>query len=136
MLPYRIELNVVYRDMYTAYMLIDMVALRKKPMQLICSPTGFGKTTIAKKCFKHRGVIQIGQRETEVAMRRAVRGLLPFGDDPAMIRRIRKGFSSRRSQKNRSRWSGSYSNAPSWVLWLCCLMTQARSHRTRTPAIS
>ena len=38
--------------MQTADTLMDSVASGRKPMQLICSPTGFGKTSIAKKRFR------------------------------------------------------------------------------------
>jgi hypothetical protein len=56
-LPYDIHTNRVRTDMQTATALMDSVASGRKMIQLICSPSGFGKTTIAKKRFKQRGIV-------------------------------------------------------------------------------
>ena len=56
-LPYDVHGNIVWTDMQTATTLMDSVASGRKPMQLICSPTGFGKTAIAKQRFKKYGIV-------------------------------------------------------------------------------
>jgi hypothetical protein len=57
-LPYDVTTkNIVWADMQTAYLLMDSVASGRKPMQQIGSPTGFGKTTIAKQRFKNYGIV-------------------------------------------------------------------------------
>ncbi len=56
-LPYDVRTNIVWSDMQTATTLMDSVASGRKPMQLICSATGFGKTTIAKKRFRQYGIV-------------------------------------------------------------------------------
>lgn len=55
--PYDIATNMVWNDMQTAETLIDSVASGRKMIQLICSPSGFGKTTIAKKRFRRYGIV-------------------------------------------------------------------------------
>jgi hypothetical protein len=40
-----------------ATILIDGVASGRKAMQLICSPSGIGKTSIAMKEFKKHGIL-------------------------------------------------------------------------------
>src|SRR5690242_493620 len=56
-LPYDILTNIVAADMQTAYTLIDSGASGRKPLQLIGSPTGFGKTSVARKRFRHNGIL-------------------------------------------------------------------------------
>ena len=55
-LPYDIEANSVARDMRIAITLIEGVAAGRKALQLICSPSGFGKTTIAFQQCKAHGI--------------------------------------------------------------------------------
>ena len=55
-LPHDITKNIVAIDTQTAYELMDSVASGRTLLQLICSPSGFGKTTIAKKLFRHYGI--------------------------------------------------------------------------------
>ena len=43
--------------MQTADTLMDSVASGRKPMQQIGSPSGFGKTTIAKQRFRQYGIV-------------------------------------------------------------------------------
>jgi hypothetical protein len=61
-LPYEVRTNIVWSDIQTAVTLMDSVASGGKLIQLICSPSGFGKTTIAKKRFKRHGIVS----ETEL----------------------------------------------------------------------
>ena len=56
-LPYDVRTNIVWSDMQTAAALMDSVASGRKPMQMIGSVSGFGKTTIAKKRFRHYGIV-------------------------------------------------------------------------------
>jgi hypothetical protein len=49
--------NIVWSDMQTATTLMDSVASGRKPMQLIGSLTGFGKTAIAKHRFRRHGIV-------------------------------------------------------------------------------
>jgi hypothetical protein len=56
-LPHDITKNIVAIDTQTAYELMDSVASGRTLLQLICSPSGFGKTTIAKKLFRHYGIL-------------------------------------------------------------------------------
>jgi hypothetical protein len=105
-LPYDVRTNIVSSDMQTATTLMDSVASGRKPMQLICSVSGFGKTTIAKKRLRQYGIVsemelyrslpplpemsatsfpglppamQKSRPQTrQTAMRRAVRDMPPF----------------------------------------------------------
>jgi hypothetical protein len=56
-LPYDVRTNIVWSDIQMAETLIDSVASGRKSMQLICSASGFGKTTIAKKRFRKYGIV-------------------------------------------------------------------------------
>jgi hypothetical protein len=56
-LPYDVRTNIVWSDMQTAATLMDSVASGRKLMQLICSVSGLGKTTIAKKRFRQYGIV-------------------------------------------------------------------------------
>jgi hypothetical protein len=56
-LPYDIRTNIVWADMQTADTLMDSVASGRKPMQQICSLSGFGKTAKAKKRFAQYGIV-------------------------------------------------------------------------------
>jgi hypothetical protein len=56
-LPYEVRTNIVWSDMQTAATLMDSVASGRKPMQLICSVSGFGKTTIARRRFRQYGIV-------------------------------------------------------------------------------
>jgi hypothetical protein len=49
--------NIVREQTDHATVLMDAVASGRKAMQLICSPSGFGKTTIAMKRFKAHGIV-------------------------------------------------------------------------------
>jgi hypothetical protein len=73
-LPYDITANAVWTDMQTASLLIDMIASGQKLMQLICSPSGFGKTAIAKKRFKHHGILAEDPAQRRQAVRDALAG--------------------------------------------------------------
>ena len=54
---YDVRTNIVWSDMQTAVALIGFVASGRTLLQLICSPSGFGKTTLAKKLFRHYGIL-------------------------------------------------------------------------------
>ena len=49
--------NIVREQADHATVLMDGVASGRKPMQLICSPSGFAKTTIAMKRFRAHGIV-------------------------------------------------------------------------------
>jgi hypothetical protein len=49
--------NIVRIQIHNAVILMDGVASGRKPMQLICGPSGFGKTAIAMKRFKAHGIV-------------------------------------------------------------------------------
>ena len=70
-LPYDITKNIVWNDMQTAATLMDSVASGRKPNQLICSPSGFGKTAIAKQRFN--GTASCRRRSCTVACPRCRR---------------------------------------------------------------
>ncbi len=55
-LPYSIEANTVARDMRIAIILIDAVVSGRKPLQLICSPSGLAKTSITLQRCKWHGI--------------------------------------------------------------------------------
>ena len=91
-LPYDVHINIVWNDMQTAATLMDSVASGRKPNQLICSPSGFGKTAIAKQRFAKYGIVSEGefyrslprlpensrQQTRQTGMQRAVMGMPPF----------------------------------------------------------
>ncbi len=105
-LPYDIRNNIVWSDMQTAWTLMDSVASGRKPSQLICSSSGFAKTSVAKQKFKQHGIVSEADlyrslpplsemsatsfpslppamlkskpQTRQTAMRRAVMGLPPF----------------------------------------------------------
>jgi hypothetical protein len=55
-LPYDIGTNIVARDMRIAIILIEAVVSGRKPLQLICSPSGFAKTSITLQRCKWHGI--------------------------------------------------------------------------------
>jgi hypothetical protein len=61
--------------MQTAITLMSSVANGKKPVQLICSPSGFGKTSIAKAECQRRGIRFERPEDRVPAMQRALRGI-------------------------------------------------------------
>jgi hypothetical protein len=91
-LSYDITKSVVAADMRTADTLMDSVASGHKRMQLICSASGFGKTSIAKKRFRQYGIVSEKEfyrslsplpdtsrpQTRQTGMRRAVLAMRPF----------------------------------------------------------
>jgi hypothetical protein len=57
-LPYSIEANSVARDVQIAITLIDAVISGRKPLQSICSPSGFAKTSITLQLCKAHGIVE------------------------------------------------------------------------------
>lgn len=73
-LAYDINSNIVFLDMTTATALIDAVASGAKPMQLVCSSSGFGKSSIAYDRLRRHGIRVMRPDDLTTAMRRAVQG--------------------------------------------------------------
>jgi hypothetical protein len=57
-LPYSIEANSVARDVRTATDLIDSVVVGRKPLHLICSSSGFAKSSITYQRCKAHGIVK------------------------------------------------------------------------------